>query len=145
MRVVTPLANKRAAEAAAADKEDDLQKLCDQVLKKDPSIRFVGIASHLGRLTASAYRPGLAPLMTKDQTEQYAIEAVTRALTRETFEPKLGKLRYATGTYEKLIRATIPVSVGKDNRGFYLLISFDTGCDTAGIIEEKVLPFIIDE
>jgi hypothetical protein len=79
--------------------------------------------------------------MTKDQTEQYAIEAVTRALTRETFEPKLGKLRYATGTYEKLVRATIPVSFGK-HHGFYLLLSFDTGCNTAGIIEEKVLPFI---
>jgi hypothetical protein len=77
--------------------------------------------------------------MTKSETEQYAIEAATRTLTRETFESKVGKLRYAIGTYEKLVRATIPVHAGKD-RDFYLLLSFDIGSDTTDIIEKKVLP-----
>ncbi len=78
--------------------------------------------------------------MTNSDTEQYALEAVTRALMRETFQSKIGGLRYAIGVYDKLVRATIAMSSG--NHGFYLLLSFDTGCDAAGIIERKILPHI---
>jgi len=108
---------------------------------KDRSIRFAGIANHLGRLVTSSYRPGLAPLMTKKETEQYALEAVTRALMRETFQSKLGKLRYALGIYENLIRATVAIS-SEEKHGFYLLLSFETGSDAAGIIEGKVMLYI---
>ena len=63
---------------------------------------------------------------------------------RETFEDKIGKLKYAVGLYEKLIRATIPVAFGsnKNGRRFYLLISFDLDSDYGHIIERKILPII---
>ena len=123
------------------DKEKKLRKLCENILGGDSSIRFAGIANHLGVMLASSYRPGLVPLMTKEETTQYALEAVTRALLRETFQSKIGRLRYAIGVYEKLIRATIAVSSGS-HHGFYLLLSFDTGSDAAGIIESKILHII---
>jgi len=63
---------------------------------------------------------------------------------RETFEDKIGKLKYAVGLYEKLIRATIPItfSSNKNGRRFYLLISFDLDSDYGYIIERKILPII---
>lgn len=124
------------------DKEKKLRKLCENILGGDSSIRFAGIANHLGVMLASSYRPGLVPLMTKEETTQYALEAVTRALLRETFQSKIGRLRYAIGVYEKLIRATIAVSSGSHHHGFYLLLSFDTGSDAAGIIESKILHIV---
>ena len=112
------------------DKEKKLRKLCENILGGDSSIRFAGIANHLGVMLASSYRPDLVPLMTKEETTQYALEAVTRALLRETFQSKIGRLRYAIGVYEKLIRATIAVSSGS-HHGFYLLLSFDTALSKA--------------
>jgi hypothetical protein len=76
--------------------------------------------------------------MTRDETSHYALEAVTRALMRETFQPKIGRLRYAIGVYEKLIRATLSMPSGDHDS--YLLISFDTGSDATAIIEKKILP-----
>jgi hypothetical protein len=122
---------------------EKLQKLCQDILGRDRTIRFAGIANHLGRLLASSYRPGLVPLMTKEETRQYALEAVTRALMRETFQSKIGRLRYAIGVYEKLVRATI--AIPSRNHGFYLLISFERGSDAAGIIENKILSQIHKE
>jgi hypothetical protein len=141
-----------------------LHRLCKGVIAKDSSIRFAGIANQMGNLIEAAYREGLQPLMDKKETEHYTIQTVLRASTRETFENKIGKQRYAIAVYEKLIRATVPIviivhqdnKVGKqkqkkqqqqqqekqDFKWFYLLVSFDLGSDVISIVEDKILPLI---
>ena len=117
--------------------------ICKQILSVHESIRFGGIANKMGSLEATAYRQGLVPLMTRDQTSQYAIQAVLRAATRGDFETNIGRLQYSIGKYEKLIRATIPILLSNndhDNR-LYLLLSFDIDSDTKSVIEE-VLKYI---
>jgi hypothetical protein len=49
--------------------------------------------------------------MDKQETSHYAIQAVLRAATREDFESKIGRLEYSLGKYERLIRATIPITL----------------------------------
>ncbi|MFL6346814.1 MAG: hypothetical protein ACJ72X_00770 [Nitrososphaeraceae archaeon] len=68
-------------------------------------------------LVATAYRNDLTPLMDEQETSHYAIH-VLRATTREDFESKIGRLEYSIGKYERLIRATIPISflIGKMKR-----------------------------
>lgn len=139
-----------------------LHRLCKGVIAKDSSIRFAGIANQMGNLIEAAYREGLQPLMDRQETEHYTIQTVLRASTRETFENKIGKQRYAIAVYEKLIRATVPIVImvrqqyDKDKnqkkqqqqqekqefKWFYLLISFDLGSDVISIIEDKILPLI---
>jgi hypothetical protein len=137
-----------------------LHRLCKGVIAKDPSIRFAGIANQMGNLIETAYREGLQPLMDRQETEHYTIQTVLRASTRETFENKIGKQRYAIAVYEKLIRATVPiVMIGhkddkdekqkkqqqqekQDFKWFYLLVSFDLGSDVISIVEDKILPLI---
>jgi hypothetical protein len=139
-----------------------LHTLCKGVIAKDSSIRFAGIANQMGNLIEAAYREGLQPLMDKKETEHYTIQTVLRASTRETFENKIGKQRYAIAVYEKLIRATVPIVIigHKDNKDrkqkqkeqqqqekqdfkwFYLLVSFDLGSDVISIVEDKILPLI---
>src|ERR687888_1033607 len=89
--------------------EENLDGLCKEIIQLDNSIRFIGIANNLGSLVATAYRNGLIPLMDKQETSHYAIQAVLRAATREDFESKIGRLVYSIGKYERLIRATIPI------------------------------------
>ena len=136
-----------------------LHRLCKGVIAKDSSIRFAGIANQMGNLIEAAYREGLQPLMDRQETEHYTIQTVLRASTRETFENKLGKQRYAIAVYEKLIRATVPIlMIGhhddkdekqkkqqqeeEDFKWFYLLVSFDLGSDVISIVEDKILPLI---
>jgi hypothetical protein len=125
--------------------------LCKQILKAEKSIRFAGIANNFGSIIATEYREGLVPLMTKEQTSQYAIEAVLRAAIREEFESYIGKLEYSIGKHEKLIHATIPITFentaynearGRKNMKFYFLLSFDIDSDAKSVIDKKILPYI---
>jgi hypothetical protein len=112
----------------------------------DNSIRFAGIANNLGSLVATAYRNGLTPMMDKQETSHYAIQAVLRTATREDFESKIGRLVYSLGKYEKLIRATIPIMLSSskedETKSYYLLLSFDLNFNVMYVIENKIMPFI---
>ena len=138
-----------------------IKEFCKDILTKDLSIRFAAVANQMGNLIESEYREGLQPLMDRQETEHYTIQTVLRASTRETFENKLGKQRYAIAVYEKLIRATVPIVIighqddkeekqkkqqqqqeKQDFKWFYLLISFDLGSDVISIMEDKILPLI---
>lgn len=114
----------------------DFQNLCSKVLRLDRSIRYVGIADHLGSLIATEYRQGLVPLSSKEETEKYTSKAIqtTGAIQAGS---KVGMLRYVVGRYENLIRATIPFVSERQDK-FYLMLSPDPGCDPIRIIENKL-------
>jgi hypothetical protein len=138
-----------------------IKEFCKDILTKDLSIRFAAVANQMGNLIESEYREGLNPLMNRQETEHYTMQTVFRASTRETFENKIGKQRYAIAVYEKLIRATIPIIIigaqddkddkpekkqqqkkEQNSKWLYLLISFDLGSDVISIMEDKILPLI---
>jgi hypothetical protein len=122
-----------------------ISDICKRILELDKSMRFAAIANNMGSLVVTTYRRGLVPLMTRDETSQYAVQAVLRAATREDFETKLGRLQYSIGKYEKLIRATVPILLSRNGdyeSKFYLLLSFDVKSDAKSIIENKVLQYI---
>jgi hypothetical protein len=111
------------------------------VLRLDPSIRWVGIADNTGVLLNAEHREGVKLLLSDEENEEYASNAIKRHKTRTTFESKLGKMNYALGKYEGLIRATIPIS-----NKYYLLITLEVEAkDYDTIIIEKVIPFIEKE
>ena len=118
-----------------------LYRFNKDVLNLDPSIRWVGISDNTGVLLNVAYKEGLTLLLSNEENEEYASNAVKRHKTRITFESKMGKMNYAVGRYEKLIRATIPI-----NSNYYLLITLDAEVkDYDTIIIEKVIPFVEKE
>ena len=101
----------------------------------------------MDHLITTTYQQGIIPLMTKEETSQYALRAVVRATTHEDFEIKLGRLRYSVGKYDRLTRATIPIppagtANNDDKSKFYLLLTLDIDSDATSIIERKVLPQI---
>ena len=120
-------------------------RICNEIMNLNESIRFVGVVNNLGTLLVTSYREKLIPLMTKEEIENYAMQAVLRAATREDFVSKLGKLKHSIGTYDRVIRATVPVII-KENlqtqTKFYLLLSFDIDANVKDIIENELLPYV---
>lgn len=124
-------------------KQQDFQKFCVKVISLDSSIRFAGVFDEDGILKGIAEREGLKPLLSPEERAQYAITAATRQYTRLRWEYLLGKIQYACSHYEKLIRATIPIT-DKDSRlSFVLLLSFDVGTNNFHeIIMDKIIPLV---
>lgn len=116
------------------------KSLCKNILALDDSIRFVALATNLGTVDAAEYRTGLKPLLTIEETKQYAIQAVTRAALRENFTSKLGRFEYSIGKYSNLLRAVIPIDGGEEET--FLLLSLDVDSDAVRIIENKITRFL---
>jgi hypothetical protein len=122
--------------------EEDLRRLCSQILDSDSSLRFVGIPNKMGRQIVSSYRNGLTLLLTPQEIEMFAIESVLRMNTRKDFESKLGKPIYSFTLYEKLKRATITL---ESEEYPILMVSFDIQADHDYIITDKIMPIIRKE
>jgi hypothetical protein len=122
--------------------EEDLRRLCNQILRSDSSVRFVGIPNKMGRQIVSSYRNGLTLLLTQQEIEMFAIESVLRMNTRKDFESKLGKPIYSFTLYEKIKRATITL---ESEEYPILMVSFDIQADHDHIIIDKMLPIIRKE
>ena len=122
--------------------EEDLRRLCTQILRSDSSVRYVIIPNKMGRQIVSSYRNGLTPLLTPQEIEMFAIESVLRMNTRKDFESKLGKPIYSFTLYEKVKRATITLETEEYP---ILMVSFDIQADHDHIIIDKMLPIIRKE
>jgi hypothetical protein len=122
--------------------EEDLRRLCNQILQSDSSVRFVGIPNKMGRQIVSSYRNGLTLLLTPQEIEMFAIESVLRMNTRKDFESKLGRPIYSFTLYEKIKRATITL---ESEEYPILMVSFDIQADHDHIIIDKMLPIIRKE
>ena len=117
--------------------------ICDEVLNSDSSIRFVCIPNKMGKIVASRYRNGLAPIITEQEVEILAIESVLRMNTRKDFESKFGRPIYSFTLYEKVKRATITLDDDNNSQQYpILMVSFDTEANHDYIIMSKILPII---
>lgn len=91
--------------SAATNTNDDnsfLSTFTKNILDSHKSIRWVGLIDQDGIIINEQYREELKPLLSKEETQEYAINTITRHKTRTKFEPKIGKLTYAFGRYENL-------------------------------------------
>jgi hypothetical protein len=125
-------------------KNQFFKQFCDDVLSLDNSIRFAGIADEEGILLSTSLRKGLKPLLGAEERAQYAITAATRQYTRLRWEYLLGKIIYASSHYNKIIRATVPITDSSSRLSYVLLLSFDV--DTGNfhhVIIKKIIPLVI--
>ena len=119
------------------------QKVCDEVISLNDSIRFAGISDKEGKLLAVSQRRNLKPLLSDEERAQYAITAATRQYTRLRWEYHLGRIHYASSRYEKLARATIPIADVNSTLYYVLLLSFDPDIPNLHkIIMDTIIPRI---
>ena len=115
------------------------EKICDEILELDSSIRFAAIANKMGKLVAAKSNPRVQVLLTNDEIESNIIKAVLRMKTREDYEEKLGRTIYTFALYEKVKRASIALNKGDHS---LLMVSFEVAADHESIILHKILPRI---
>jgi hypothetical protein len=113
------------------------EKICDEIVELDGSIRFAAIANNMGKLVAAKFKPGVKALLSKEEIEDNIIKAVLRMKTREDYEQKLGKTIYTFALYDKVKRASISLDQEKYS---LLMVSFDVAADHDSIILHKILP-----
>ena len=126
-----------------SERNDDTTKFLhaftQSVLNSDRSIRWVAITDQDGNIINEQNREeGFKSLLTKEENQESAINTIIRQKTRTRFEPKIGKLSYALGRYQKLSRGLIPI-----NENYYLILTMDFDqYDFDKIIMEKIIPLI---
>jgi hypothetical protein len=118
---------------------DQEEKICNEILELDSSIRFAAIANKMGKILAAKFSRGVKALLSSEEIEANIVKAVLRMKTREDYEEKLGRTIYTFALYEKVKRASISL-----NKGDYsiLMVSFEVAADHESIILRKILPKI---
>jgi len=115
-----------------------IYSLTEAILKIDESVRWVCVANKEGIIINERTREGLKLLLTEEENEEYAANAISRQKTRKKFEAKIGALIYAFGKYENVNRATIPI-----NDNYFVLLTLEsTQSNFDQIIMEKIIPNI---
>jgi len=109
----------------------------EELLNLDMSLRWIGISNKYGVLINVEQRQGLQPLMSEEESEEYAAAAISRYRTRVKFQTKIGKLNYAVGRYENVTRITVPIS-----NDYFVLLTVDKEINYDDIILKKIIPFI---
>jgi hypothetical protein len=130
---------------AANDDHNDndyLEGFCKQVLNRDYFIRSVRLTDHVGHTIAVAFRQGLVPLISNEESSRAAVQAAIRAATRDKFKSKIGEIQFSISRYARLVRATVPIKNGRMNSRFLLLITFEVDAEADSIILKKILPYI---
>ena len=120
--------------------KDHFESLSNEILKINSSLRWIAIADSNGTLLNIARRDGLEPLMTRQENQEYTLNAITRHKSRLKFEDKLGKLVYSLGKYEKLVRIVTPI-----NNKYYVLLTVDVEePHIDSLMREQIIPKIKD-
>lgn len=118
-----------------------LDSFCRQVIEKDRSVRWAAVVNKNGVILTQKVREGVNLLLSEEENEQYAASVIVRQRTRSKFEPKIGKMVYAFGRYERLHRATIPI-----NENYYMLITLEVEeKNFDSIIMDKIVPLIAEK
>ena len=119
---------------------DSFANVSKEILEISSSLRWIAIADSEGHLLNIARREGLDPLMTREENEEYALNAIARHKSRIKFEDKLGKLIYSLGKYEKLARIVTPI-----NNKYYILLTMDVEePHIDSIMTKQIIPKIKD-
>jgi len=109
--------------------EENIRKLCNDILKTDSKIRFVGIFYHNEFTHVS--REGLTRLLNKVESEKSVRMSSISWSTGKTLSNKLGEPEFGLVKYGEIYRITIPLT-DKD----LIMISTDTDCDIINLMQK---------
>ncbi len=108
----------------------DYEKLCSQIFKIDPKIRYVAVYDFWAERIAGGMRDGLESNLPEKITINSINQALLRWKSRKTSEEWIGKTKYAMAEYEKVKRFTFYF-----NENELLLVSTEPNVDNELIIK----------
>jgi hypothetical protein len=86
--------------------------LCDRIIKLDRSIRFVGIVNNRGEVIEGGFKQGVEPLLNGTDEQQMYIYSLSNLTMLQSYNDRLGMVRYSLTEHEKVILMTFPLGDG---------------------------------
>ncbi|MDQ3882977.1 MAG: hypothetical protein M3243_02875 [Thermoproteota archaeon] len=86
--------------------------LCDVIIKLDRSIRFVGIVNSRGEVIEGGFKQGIEPLLNGADEQQMYIHSLSNLMLLQSYNDKLGMVRYSLTEHEKVTLITFPLRDG---------------------------------
>ena len=86
--------------------------LCDVIIKLDRSIRFVGIVNSRGEVIEGGFKQGIEPLLNGADEQQMYIHSLSNLTLLQSYNDRLGMVRYSLTEHEKVTLITFPLRDG---------------------------------
>lgn len=86
--------------------------LCDRIIKLDHSIRFVGIVNNRGEVIEGGFKQGIEPLLNGTDEQQMYIHSLSNLTMLQSYNDRLGLVRYSLTEHEKVTLMTFPLRDG---------------------------------
>ena len=115
---------------------EELENICQQILKLDPKMRSARFINARGHLAAGGMKDGLLSLEAKKQDEMMFMELALRVRMRHEFDTEFGIVHFSLSYRDKVIVMSFPLS--NDD---VLLVSCEKDTDF-GDIPFKILKII---
>ena len=88
------------------------RNLCDRIIKIDRKIRFVGIVNNKGEVIEGGFQQGIEPLLNETDEQQMYIQSLSNLTTLESYNDRLGRVRYSLTEHERVTLMTFPLDNG---------------------------------
>lgn len=85
----------------------DFEKLCNDFLKLNKKIRFVGVLNSKGRLIAQKFRENSSSLLSADELKMLIYYTIDRRNRLQNLQHKLGRVKETTNRYENASTITL--------------------------------------
>ena len=118
------------------DNVEELESICQQILKLDPKMRSARFINARGHLAAGGMKDGLLSLEAKKQDEMMFMELALRVRMRHEFDTEFGIVHFSLSYRDKVIVMSFPLN--NDN---VLLVSCEKDTNF-GDIPFKILKII---
>ena len=118
------------------DNVEELEKICQDILKLDPKMRSARFINARGHLTAGGMKDGLLSLEATKQDEMMFMELALRVRMRHEFDNEFGIVHFSLSYRDKVIVMSFPL--GNDD---VLLVSLEKDIHF-GDIPFKILKII---
>ena len=92
------------------DNIEELEKICQKIIKLDPMVRSARLINSRGHLTAGGMKKGLLSLEAQKQDEMMFMELALRVRMRHEFDNEFGKVQFSMSYRDKVIVMSFPLT-----------------------------------
>ena len=92
------------------DNVEEIEKICQKLLKLDPKVRSARLINSRGHLTAGGMKKGLLSLEAQKQDEMMFMELALRVRMRHEFDKEFGKVHFSMSYRDKVIVMSFPLT-----------------------------------
>lgn len=117
------------------EKIEELDTKCNEILREDDKIRFVGVINNLGNLVAGGFKAGITQLVDDKKTKMLYMQMVLEISMRRDFDDTLGCVNYIAANRNNALMITIPFNQ------YVVLVSAESIASVEKIVTRIIMVF----